>query len=1095
MDKSNNGLRSWTIRVVPAGPSSRPGLALSVLRVLTAILLLCSGAASAQERGCTTLGGLYTSDQTVSGQVCVTSNLTLRATLTVLPGSEVSICSECQIQVTSSGTLGTLVAEGTADQPIVFKAADPSLPWRRLLFASPVSERSVLRHVVIQDAGSRSDVNEGALHIIPGLNDLAVPVIDQTAILGSSNFGLMVMANSDDPTPPSITRVSIDDSARAAVRASPMAINGMDNLTLSNNGSDRIEVIGQTVYRDLTFRNHGYPYELLGSISVRDIDQLGEPTRVRIDPGVTVLLHPEVDVNIGTLFDANVALEIEGTAADPVSFLAVGSPAEAGDFEPWGQLRFGLDGSAAPAHKIAHASFNDGGGALVDGALTASLEMRGRGHLTLDHVTVTGSSNGGVYLSSAGTLSATDSRFVANRAGMILDGFAQLRLNDFSANPEGGLINRNPDDVCVDAAANFWGDVSGPEDASDAFDACSSSATNGGFGSSVSDGVLYRPFLASAAGEIVDRSSISPEPTWVTADGVSEAVVTITLRNADGVPIPGMAVELESTLGVVEQPVGTSDEFGRLVARLRSSQEGVARLTARNTTENADLGALGAVVFWTGSDGLGLVASGGTPYLSPQLRLERPPFEQGFPMTFSVPMKNANPTSVNVELTYSVAVFGIGAAFQDVGTVNTTLAPGEEWDAALSYIPEQTGHRCVRVRGTVSGLAEAEAQRGSINFPQLRLNFDMPDDPCDDVDVTKLVPNKDGIGGVARHMARALVQAYLVKECLSQELIFGRSLVRADDETRDYTQLVIPPEYTPPPLDTGNGVDAAEASAATNAGQAAADLIALDEARRETRRRARDAARAGDDLAAVRQEDAYIGFQLDYADALDALAGTIDDLLAVTAGENEPDTNFGPNDLADYITDLEQNGYDEDTLNFHLAFGRSVEEIAAQIEYELDRFNGIPQTTTTFYGFLRAVSVAAVRQALTLRSVYDATTTRGAASTDLVPLGVMEIPIEIGHDKDTTQTVALHVRPVEVPLDWSWSLDQSNPTLEAGQTTTVMLSINPGGGRLVRGASARLSVEGYIDDELVGGVLVEKRVEMPEVIFSDGFEMSGVSAR
>lgn len=1014
-------------------------------------------------------------------------NMSVRsaAVWTVAPGTEISVCDDCQIQITSNSA-GTLIAEGTVAEPIVFQAANPATPWRRLFLQWPASEGTLLRHVVVSGAGSRAGAVEGGLHISElGGHPLAVPVVDHVTVENSGAYGLVVEARDDDPTPPSVSNVTVTGSAAAGVRIDAMALSGLEDLTVAGNASDRIEVEGDTVNRDLVWRHHGVPYEVLGNISVRDHDQAGEPTRMRIEAGTDLLLHPGVDLSIGTLGDANVTLSVNGTEAEPVTFSRLD-----GASDPWGTLLFDLDSDAAAASTISHAVFEGGGGTYtrgtVDDAHEATLKQLGRGRLTLDHVEVTGSANGAVYVGN-GSLTATDGRFADNRFGLSFRSFGLLRRNSIESNTEGGLLNLEADDECIDAIGNFWGSETGPSDGPYDIagpDACFSTADASGAGDAVSDGVLYRPFFTSDTAELTDQSSISPDPFWVTADGVSQGEVTIVLRDSAGNPIPGKIVELDSTLGTVDQAAGPTDADGRVVAMISSATVGTATLTARNVTDGTDLGALGAVVFWSGSDGLDLVASGGVPYQSPQLVVETPPFEAGFPMVFQVPMKNANPETVDVELTYRVSGFGIGASFQEVGTVSETLDPGEEWDAELLWTPLASGHRCVRVSGTVDTLAGS--QRGDINFPHLGLNFDVPDDPCNRLDATKLVPSSGGLGGVGKHMAKSLVQAYLVRECLNTNLNF-RSATRGDGADRDYEELVTPPTYTPPPLVAGGDVDEPEATAATAAAQAAADLAALDEARLETARRVRDAGRAGDDVAALRQEEAYIGFQLAYADALDVLANALDGVLEVTRDEGEPDTFIGPNDIAAWVQQLETTGYDQESIDFLLAFGYSQSEIDFLEGLEVARFQEIPQITVSFYEFMTLLGNTAESRATRLRQHYSPPT-RGLLA-DQLPLAPMEVTFEVGHQEATAETVELVVRPVEVPLGWSWSLDQTAPTLDPGETTTVTLSIDPTGS-LIRGGRTQLAVEGYLGDgTLVGGVLVEKSFpSLPTLIFEDSFE-------
>lgn len=1032
-----------------------------------------------------TIGGLLTSDAALSGNVCVTSSLTMRATLVIEPGTHVSVCSDCSINISSSGTMGALVAEGTAEQPIVFDRMDPASAWRNLRLNAPVSHQTVLRHVVLNGAGSRnSDTDfEGALTINESLGDDAgVPVLDHVAIHGSGNHGLWLQMRLDDPTPPSLTHLTITGSARAAARVSALGVGALgEGLVLAGNASDTIEVTGSLVYEHLRFRNHGHPYELLGTISVRDPDR-GAPNRVWIEAGTRMLMHPDVSLHIGTLGNANVSLEIEGTASDPVVF----SPAP-GSAGPWGTIGFGSEAGFAPSSRISHARLESGGLAAQPGSRRAAISHLGRGRLTLEHVEVRGSANAGIHVDQ-GTLSLVDSRIVDNRIGLSSTrSSSMLRRNDFSGNAEAAVLNLQPNSHCVDAIGNFWGSPSGPDDASSAADACATAAGFAGSGDPVSDGVLYRPFFSSAGGALAGQSSISPEPWWVVANGADETLVTITLRDARGVPLPGRQVTVESTLGTVAQPAAPTDREGRAFARVRSTTEGTATLTARNVTDGVDIGAIGGVTFWEGSGGgLGLVDIGGTPYASPQLQVQGRPFEPGFPVRFALPMRNTNATTLGVEVTYAVTGAGVSPNFADVGAVSRTLAPGESWDAALDWFPPSSGHRCVQASVLVDGAAVA---KGTISLPRLRLNFDVPNDPCTALDVDSLVPGKPGLGGVARHVVAGIIQAWLVRECLREQLVFGKAKGAA--ELRLFEELVVPTVYTPPALPAGAGVTLAEAEAATALADAAAQLAALGEARTEAQARVRAAGQAGADAAALRQLESYRGFQLDYADALELLAAAVDELFAAAEAAGSADPVFTPVDLADYLEQLQTTGYDQPTEDFHAASGRSPEQVAVMLQAEILRRADLPQLTTTLHGFLRELRSGALAGAARLRGLYETPPlAQGKGETDplpaLLPLQSMTVDIEVAHAEPATRTVELVVRPVEMPVGWSYGLSDRAPTLDAGETATVVLTLEPDG-TLVQGGRVRLAVEGYVDGVRTGGLMVEKRFP-PLRIFRGGFE-------
>ncbi|MGB3715861.1 MAG: hypothetical protein WA996_15650 [Candidatus Promineifilaceae bacterium] len=85
-------------------------------------------------------------------------------------------------------------------------------------------------------------------------------------------------------------------------------------------------------------------------------------------------------------------------------------------------------------------------------------------------------------------------------------------------------------------------------------------------------------------------------------------------------------------------------------------------------------------------------------------------------------------------------------------------------------------------------------------------------------------------------------------------------------------------------------------------------------------------------------------------------------------------------------------------------------------------------------------------------------------------IGSFDNEFVVGNPTDSTATVNLQIRPVEVPLGWTYRLDNPAPELEPGETTTVTLTIDPDG-PVLRDADMRIAVEGFIGDELTGGIL------------------------
>ena len=57
-----------------------------------------------------------------------------------------------------------------------------------------------------------------------------------------------------------------------------------------------------------------------------------------------------------------------------------------------------------------------------------------------------------------------------------------------------------------------------------------------------------------------------------------------------------------------------------------------------------------------------------------------------------------------------------------------------------------------------------------------------------------------------------------------------------------------------------------------------------------------------------------------------------------------------------------------------------------------------------------------------------------------------------------------------MPLGRTYQLDNPAPELEPGETTTVTLTVDPGG-EVLRDTDMQIAVEGFIGDELAWGIL------------------------
>jgi len=150
---------------------------------------------------------------------------------------------------------------------------------------------------------------------------------------------------------------------------------------------------------------------------------------------------------------------------------------------------------------------------------------------TIENTEVISMTTDGVLVDSDGEVSISYSRFENNGVGVYVSkGHPTVRDNFFQGNDtavevictpltgdcapvisphnsfvgsdQQGIVSTYPQDVCVEARYNWWGDVSGPQDSSSEQDACEL-VDNPGSGAFSSDGVDYSPWDGGIARPII----------------------------------------------------------------------------------------------------------------------------------------------------------------------------------------------------------------------------------------------------------------------------------------------------------------------------------------------------------------------------------------------------------------------------------------------------------------------------------------------------------------------------------------------------------------------------------------------------------------
>ena len=861
----------------------------------------------------------------------------------------------------------------------------------------------------------------------------------------------------DDNTPLSLTNLTVEGSAEAPLILYASAMPGLGvGHNFINNGHNVIELRGGTIaggriYFSQTWPRQPVPFYVPANNFIPINNEENTPV-------VTVAAGNVFEMDEGAhVWVTNGSLVLEGTADQPIIFRRAGGAA-------WRRIL--LDERFSPTQSrfdYVEISGTDN--------TAGAVELLG-GELSISHADIRDNAGPGVGLNDS-FLRLTDSTLTVNRVGVEFTAHSGgiLRNNNLAGNPDGGVINSSAS--CVDAINNYWGSGAGPDDSSAAEDDCGQTTTNNG-GTPVSDNVRYMPWQTSLDGNAAaDTTIITPDQYWAIADGLVTVQLDILVRDANGTPLVGKTIELATNHGNLTQPSAPTDSNGRTTASIRASAEGDALITARNVTDDQPLNAIASIHFWQGgSDAGGLIIPQGAPDAAPNFIVEGEPFQVGIPLIFRLPMQNTNSTPIDVSVSYAATDMSIGQPFTPVASaVTRTLAPGERWDAAATWTPTKTGHQCIQAT-LMYELPNGEVTVQTLltnGFTKLRKNLTnkKPDNPCNKPNAMKLIPTKLGIGGVNKHVKNATDQANKVTKCLDDEVGYKAQIAAMDQGGRDYEVIATPPVFTPPTLAIGPNVSQAQADAANQLAALAAEIAGLRVAIGRSSERAQWAGQANDINALRRQLQAYQDYRAQLRVKLLAYADAIDATLAVTRDADEPDINFTLADYMAYLSDLKANGYDADTLAYYKASGLDDTEIANMLQNEIAALDAQLPSPTTFYTLLAENRDAARREADDLPAPVLA----AADGPMRVDEEASSVEFVVGNPTDAAATVELTVRPVALPADWSYELDNNAPQLDAGASTTVTLTIYPGG-PLLEGVVPQVAVEGFINSDFVGGILV-----------------------
>jgi len=319
----------------------------------------------------------------LQGQVDVPA----KSTLTIAPGSVLEMAGNAYLVVG-----GTLMAQGTADAPIVFTSASAKPApgdWGFVQIATAAgSPTSTLDHVQMFYGGGKIYGVLAGIELY--VTDGAAPMVRNSAFAQSAGTG--VTANGG-------TRPTLTDDVFADNGGVPLSLPPDDAGLLTGArfgaGSGPVYIRAGSVANDATWQRQDVPYELDGGVSV------AAKVALTLAPGSVLEMTGNAYLVVGGTLTAR------GTADAPIVFTSASAKPVPGD---WGFVQIAT-AAGTPASTLDHVQMFYGGGKIY--GVLAGIELLvsgGPAPLVRDCAFVQ-SAGTGVTVADGGQASVQNSQF------------------------------------------------------------------------------------------------------------------------------------------------------------------------------------------------------------------------------------------------------------------------------------------------------------------------------------------------------------------------------------------------------------------------------------------------------------------------------------------------------------------------------------------------------------------------------------------------------------------------------------------------------------------------------------------------------------
>jgi hypothetical protein len=1022
------------------------------------------------------VGGPITTDTTwtlANSPYLVTSSIRVEAnvTLSIEPGVEVRFDNGTYLDI-----YGRLRAIGTAAQPITFTASTKTAgAWYGIELYG--SSSATFDYVTVEYGGySSSSAN---IDVSSGQANIA-----HSTIRHSSKAGVYAGSTSTI----AITDTSLIANAGYAAQLLNQSTNPqLARLTASGNGVDGIAIAGNLLTDLHTWVAIGLPYIVTSSIRVEAAAELV------VEPGV------EVRFGNGTYLDIYGRLRAIGTVTQPITFTASTKTAGA-----W----YGIELYGSSSATFDYVTVEYGGYSSSSANIDVS-----SGQANIAHSTIRYSSDHGIYIGSSGVSSTIEtSRIIDNRAY--------------------GVFNSNTNRVgTVLAANNWWGSNSGPT--------VDTSCNPGGNGSRASANIAFRPFLTSATAELplIPSSeailvTITPRRWFAPANGRTRVYVTITVQNGAGQPLAGRRVRLKSSLGTVVDG-GITDVNGQTLAYITSTSPGDAQITGQlDFSDSCEFArSTASTVTFTTADELGLLTDDAAPYLAEDIGVDPMPLVRGVPSRLSAKLTNPNDFPIIVVASFGYAQAGIGLAFGPVGEVHGKLISAKSTVVIeVFWTPSVSGRYCVQLEYTAraaSGSIGTSAQQphrsqrnlnvypGPFLNPQqknaIRKASDATDAISDGQFALSLVKDRAGIpGGLIQSLLFSNILDFIYDggDAANCALAGGANCggwkgprlqlpgdtignLQNDPPSQHYRSVITVEPLTVTPLQPTPTRSPARTAALNALMESSLQFETHIFGAVVSYDRYAGAAEANELEWTSTQAGAYLFYLHQAANDMIHIGDRLDALIQVARSEGATDVYVTAEEYRRYQDRLRTQGFTSEEISAATLVGFNSEALEAIRQRRLSRkpedaAGSVLEGWSTFAATIRYAGHAILNPPGFGVSISAGAGLQAANQTppaSLVRVFDTDSTIHVGNPLSQRATIQLKARSISLPPDWTVMLSPQQVTLDPGQVVEVTVRVHPGTAA-VQGAQPRVAIEGYVANQLIGGIGVD--IALPRYVFFDG---------